>query len=461
MKAIIILFATAMVVLFTGISGKRTWLLPLSVVGLLGALASLVSDGFLPILSYGGMVRFDGFGLAYSGLVIGAATLIFLLSGDFYRGLKHTLADHYGLLLFSLTGALCMFSFEHMVMLFLGIEILSIPLYVMAGSRMDDLKSSEAALKYFLMGSFATGILLFGITLVYGATGEFEITKIQQALDVKKVYSMPLFNTGLLLIIAGLSFKVSAAPFHFWSPDVYEGSPSLVTAYMATIVKAAGFGAFYKLFVLGFGPETPYWSMTIAVLAALTMTVGNITAVMQNNFKRMMAYSSISHAGYLMLGLLSGSAGSQGIFLYLMAYAVATIAAFSVFMFVNREDDLEGGKFSAFAGLNKIDPLAAFVMALSMVSLAGIPITAGFFGKFFLFAGAFGGFPWLVGIAVINSAISIAYYFRVIVEMYMNDAKGELSFTTTPKVYRLVMVLAAIVLLGLAFIPDQVLALVP
>jgi len=460
MKAIIILFATAMVVLFTGISGKRTWLLPLSVVGLLGALASLVSDAFLPILSFGGMVRFDGFGLAYSGLVIGAATLIFLLSGAFYRHLKHTLAAHYGLLLFSLTGALCMFSFEHMVMLFLGIEILSIPLYVMAGSRMDDLKSSEAALKYFLMGSFATGILLFGITLVYGATGEFEITKIQQALDVKKVYSMPLFNTGLLLIIAGLSFKVSAAPFHFWSPDVYEGSPSLVTAYMATIVKAAGFGAFYKLFVMGFGPEAPYWSMTIAVLSALTMTVGNITAVMQKNFKRMMAYSSISHAGYLMLGLLSGSAGSQSLFLYLLAYAVATIAAFSVFMLVNREDDLEGGKFSAFAGLNKTDPLAAFVMALSMVSLAGIPITAGFFGKFFLFAGAFGGFPWLVGIAVVNSAISIAYYFRVIVEMYMNDAKVEWSFSA-PKTYRLVMVLAAIVLLGLAFIPDQVLALVP
>lgn len=460
MKAIIILFATAMVILFAGISGKRTWLLPLSVLGLLAALVSLLVDAKMPVISYGGMVRFDAFGLAYSGLTVVAATLIFLLSGYFYRGLKSTVADHYGLLLFSLTGALCMFSFEHMVMLFLGIEILSIPLYVMAGSRMDDLKSSEAALKYFLMGAFATGILLFGITLVYGATGAFEITKIQQALDVKKVYSMPLFNTGLLLIMVGLGFKVSAAPFHFWSPDVYEGSPTLVTTFMATIVKTAGFGAFYKLFVMGFGLETSYWSMTMAILAALTMTVGNLSALRQKNMKRMMAYSSISHAGYLMMGLLSGTPGSKGLFLYLVAYVIATIAVFSVFMLVNKDDDIAGGHFSAFSGMGKSNPIAAFILALSMLSLAGIPITAGFFGKFFLFTGAFSTFPWLVGVAVINSAISIYYYFRVIVEMYFNETENPVKYVI-PNTYRIVMLFAALTLIGLAFLPEQVLALVP
>ena len=458
MKALIFLFVTGVFALFAGVYKKRSLVQPIAILGVAASLFTVALDRMETPFSFQGMMTFDAFALSFSGVVLVSGLLLMLLAKDAFAALTDTLGDHYGLMLFSLSGAIAMFSFDHLVMLFLGIEILSIALYVLAGSRVTNLKSSEAALKYYLMGSFATGILLFGTALVYGATGHFDLAGIKMAIETKALHSSMMLHTGILLVLFGLSFKVSAAPFHFWSPDVYEGSPTIITVFMATVVKTAGFAALFKLFLLGFGSLSAYWSVTVAGISALTMTVGNITAVFQKGFKRMMAYSSISHAGYLMLGLLSGPTGSQSLLLYLLAYSVATISAFTVFMKVEDED--EQGLFKQFAGLGKTKPLAALVMGLSMISLAGIPITAGFFGKYFLFVGAFAAWPWLIGIAILNSAISIYYYFRVIIMMYFTEADHHATDVQFSPMYQLVLVLGAALILILAFIPEQVLALV-
>ncbi len=429
MTALLILFLTALVVLFVGLTHKRNLLQPLALFGTILALGATAYDlfglGFGWGSSYATMFRFLPFAYAFSGVAIIATGLIIGLSGWGFRNLNSTLGDHYGLLLFSLCGAIIMFSFTNLTMLFLGIEILSIPLYVLAGSRREDRAGNEAALKYFLMGAFATGILLFGMTLVYGATASFDLASISR--NIGNGDHMPgMLKVGILLMIMGLSFKVSAVPFHFWAPDVYQGSPNLVTAFMATVVKTAGIAAFYRLFALAFPGAEAFWSIPVAMIAALTMTVANVTAIFQVNFKRMMAYSSISHAGYLLLAILAiGSVGAdRALLFYTLVYSLATICAFGVFIAVSEQgrDDT----FASFNGLSKKQPLLAAVMALSMLSLAGIPPLAGFFGKYFLFTAAFAKYPWLIVLAVINSAVSIYYYFKLIIAMYFT--REEVAF---------------------------------
>lgn len=419
MTALLLLFTTAIVGLFAGLTQNRSLLQPIALVGSLLALAATFFDPLGWNDRYTSMMQFDIFALSFSGVVILATVLIIGLSGWGFRNLHDTLGDNYGLILFSLCGALCMFSFTNMVMLFLGIEILSIPLYVLAGSRRDNLSGNEAALKYFLMGSFATGILLFGMALVYGSCASFDLAVINEAVS-GKAGGTGMLHVGILLIIVGLSFKVSAVPFHFWAPDVYQGSPNLVTTYMATVVKTAGFAAFYRLFSLAFPAAADFWNVPVTVVAALTMTVANFTAIFQTDFKRMMAYSSISHAGYLLLAILAiGTAGSErALLFYTLTYSLATICAFGGYMVIAEKND--DSSFAAFNGLSKKQPFLAAVMAIAMLTLAGIPPTAGFFGKYFLFTAAFAKAPWLIVLAVINSAISIYYYFKVIIAMYFS-----------------------------------------
>lgn len=458
MTALLILFVTALAVLFAGLSGNRNLLQPIGFTGVLAAFGAAAFSYFsmgdplgeVPMLSFG------PFAVSFSMVVLGSTLLLFSLVGYAFRDLQKTLGDHLGLILFSLCGALCLFSFTNLTMLFLGIEILSIPLYVLAGSRRDNPASNEAAIKYFLMGAFATGILLFGTALVYGATATFDLHKISEVVAAGS-FSKPLLFTGITLMLVGMCFKVGAVPFHFWSPDVYEGSPSLVTAYMATVVKTAGFAAFYKLFAIGFAGAAAFWSPGVAVLAALTMILANTTALFQNSFKRMMAYSSISHTGYLMLGLLgmAGMASSGAILLYTLTYSVATICAFSIFILVSEQSGSD--HFAAFEGLGKRNPLLAAVMAVAILSLAGIPPTAGFFGKYFLFAQAFEKYPWLVVIAVLNSAVSIYYYFRVIIAMYFHEPSRE--SIVVPVGYRWVMVAGLMLIALLCAVPGVVLAL--
>ncbi|HND89687.1 MAG TPA: NADH-quinone oxidoreductase subunit N, partial [Saprospiraceae bacterium] len=378
MTALLILFVTALFTLFAGLSGNRNILQPIALIGTLLALAAVVTGqpaGWNDM--YTSMFHFDSYALAFSGVVILATALILGLSGWGFRALRDTLGDNYGLILFSLCGALVMVSFTNLTMLFLGIEILSIPLYVLAGSRRDDLRSNEAALKYFLMGSFATGILLFGMALLYGATASFDMAAISRAIAAGSA-SPGMLKVGILLIIIGLSFKVSAVPFHFWAPDVYSGSPNLITTFMATVVKTAAFAAFYRLFSMAFAPAEGFWTVPVAVVAALTMTVANVTALFQQDFKRMMAYSSVSHAGYLLLAILAigVNGGDRALLFYTLTYSVATICAFGAYMAVAEPSD--DGSFSAFNGLGKRQPLLALVLAISMLSLAGIPPTAGF-----------------------------------------------------------------------------------
>jgi NADH-quinone oxidoreductase subunit N len=458
MTALLILFLTAVAVMFAGLFGQRQALQSLTLLGVGGALAITLLELWTGAGAwnnlYPGMIRFDGYALAFTAVALTATLLLVGLTGFGFRQLQDTLGDNLALILFSLCGALCMFSFTNLVMLFLGIEILSIPLYVLAGSRRDDLQSNEAALKYFLMGAFATGILLFGITLIYGATGTFDTAKIGQIISGGTA-AAGMLKVGVLLIVIGMSFKVSAVPFHFWAPDVYQGSPNLVTAFMATVVKTAGFAAFYRLFETSFMGMSATWSVALVAVAALTMTVANMTAIFQTDFKRMMAYSSISHAGYLLLAVLvAGQPGAAGsILLYALTYSIATICAFAVFILVAEQNS--DSSFSAFNGLSKKEPLLALVMALSMLSLAGIPPLAGFFGKYFLFTSAMPQYPWLIVLAVINSAISIYYYFKVIIAMYFSSEENAYE-VQVPAGVRVVMIVGMLLIAALTLMPGSV-----
>lgn len=458
MNSLLILFGTAVLALFLGLAGKRSWLMPVASAGLLAALGVTFfemgqTNGFNSMFST--MLNFDSFALGFTAVMLIPVFLLVGLSAWGFRQLHETLGDQYGLILFSLCGAICMVAFTNMTMLFLGIEILSIPLYVLAGSKRDNILSNEAAMKYFLMGAFATAIFLFGTALVYGATGSFDIQVIGKAVQ-SGVASKGMMHMGILMIIIGLSFKVSAAPFHFWAPDVYTGSPNLVTAYMATVVKTAGFAALYRLFSTAFVGAAEFWTMAIVAIAGMTMTIANFTAIFQQNFKRMMAYSSISHAGYLMLGILAitnGHGGAGAILFYALSYSVATICAFGVFMAASEPQFDEN--FSSLNGLGKKQPFLAFIMALCMLSLAGIPPTAGFFGKYFLFSEAFAQYPYLVVLAVINSAVSIYYYFKVLIAMYFSKDENPES-VAIPAGFTWVMLVGLLVIILLTAMPASV-----
>lgn len=443
MKSILILFLTALAVLFTGLSGHRAWLRTITLCGVALALGIAMldiwqGDAWGLNTRYATMFVFDRYALAFTGAILMTLLLLVGLSGWGFRQLNETLGDNYGLLLFSVCGALVMVSFTNLTMLFLGIEILSIPLYVLAGSRRNEPASNEAALKYFIMGAFATGIILYGIALVYGATGHFDVYRIAESVAALDG-SRNMLHLGLLIIIIGLGFKISAVPFHFWAPDVYQGSPTMVTAFMATVVKTAGFAAFFRLFSTAFAELSAFWGPAVAAMSALTMILANTTALFQTDFKRMMAYSSIAHAGYLLMGILSinqSDAAGQAILYYALVYSVSTAIAFGVYMLVSEQN--ADRSMEAFRGLGQKQPLLAALMTLALLTLAGIPPTAGFFGKYMLFVAIFEQYPWLVVFAVVNAAISIYYYFKVVIEMYF--IREDNAYTVQiPRGFRWVM----------------------
>lgn len=309
-----------------------------------------------------------------------------------------------------------MIGYADLSMFFIGLEILSISLYVLAGSDKKIIRSNEAGLKYFLMGAFATGFLLFGIALIYGATGSFNLAVIAQHLQ--SLNTVPGFvYAGILFMLVGLTFKIAAVPFHFWAPDVYEGSPTLITAFMSTVVKTAAFAAFYRLFSTCFVSISDWWVTLLAIISALSMLTGNILAVYQQSFKRMLAYSSISHAGYMLMAIVAINQISAGaIFMYAAAYSFASIGAFACLnaLSMNGNENV-----SALAGLGKQKPLIAVLLSILILSMAGIPPVAGFFAKYYIFYGALqSGYIWLVIVAIISSLIGVYYYFRVIYTMF-------------------------------------------
>ncbi|WP_257659212.1 NADH-quinone oxidoreductase subunit N [Parapedobacter lycopersici] len=419
MSAIITLSLLAILLLYLGLFKAKTALLPVSLLGLVAA-AGLNIAGWDQAAKplYSGMVLFDPFAIAFSVLCIVITALVLLLSKDYFDQRSPHVAEYYALLLFSLTGATLVTSFHNLAMLFIGIEIMSVALYILAGIRKRDFASNEAALKYFLMGAFSTGFLLFGIALLYGASGSFDLAQIKQYVVSNPQAISPLFYAGILLVLIGLVFKVGAAPFHFWTPDVYDGAPILITTFMSTVVKTAAFAGFLRLFYFCFAPLQDFWMPALLVITVITLFVGNITALVQQSFKRMLAYSSISHAGYLLFAIVGmGAASAESVLIYATAYSFATVVAFGTLILVKRATGSD--HFEAFNGLARKNPYLALTLTIAMLSLAGIPLTAGFVGKFMMFSGVLADYQvLLVILAVINAAMGIFYYFRVIVAMY-------------------------------------------
>ncbi|UOQ54710.1 NADH-quinone oxidoreductase subunit N [Hymenobacter cellulosivorans] len=428
MTSIILLSVLGIVNLFFGFLKSNKILLPAAMVILALVFGVNLIDWNTDAQSYfNNMLTIDSYSVAFTGIVVLTTLLLIPFSQKYVREGQENLAEYYSLLLFSLVGAIMMVSYNNLLMLFVGIEILSVSMYVVAGSDKRNVRSNEAALKYFLMGSFATGILLFGIALVYGATGTFQLTDINAGIvNPANASLQPMLYLGMLLMFIGISFKVSAAPFHYWTPDVYEGTPTFFTAFMSTVVKTAGFAAFFKLLIAAFNAAQGFWVPTIMAITVLTLLIGNVGAVAQNSVKRMLAYSSISHAGYLFIALVAVNAklSANAIFFYSLAYSVATVASFAVLKLVS--DQRQREDYAGFNGLAKTNPLLAFVMTVAMLSLAGIPLTGGFFGKFFTFGAAIDrGYIGLVVFAVIMSMVSIYYYLRPIIAMYMQPAEDE------------------------------------
>lgn len=430
MKILYILTGLGVIAMLAEIFKFKKFLFPKVLLGLLLAVGSAIYDWNTNIHYYNNMLTFDNYALLFSIVICATAFLWVLSSQDFFSKASNQ-TDYFALSLFALCGAVIMVSYTNLLMLFLGIEILSIPIYVLAGSRKDDLASNESALKYFLMGAFATGFLLFGITLVYGACGTFDLGILGTYLTSPESITAwrgpggeTLLHAGILLILIGMSFKAAAVPFHFWTPDVYQGAPTPVTAFMSTIVKTSAFAAFLRLFMHCFAGYGNLWTDVIWVLAALSILLGNITAVYQSNIKRMLAYSSISHAGYMLLAILtSGDMSAGAVLYYSAAYSVASIGAFAVLAIVEKQSGPV--TYETLTGLARNNKLLAFSVTISMLSLAGIPPLAGFFGKYYLFASALqAGYIWLVLIAALGSLIGVYYYLKVIIVMY-SGTKAE------------------------------------
>jgi len=452
MQTLIAIVALGVFCLIAETLNFRKLMVPVTIIGLLGILGITLNLWSIdPSIDekYISMIAVDKFSNAFSSLFIVLTIFLVALSGDFYKEHQTKLSDFISIKVFLLAGAVGMVSFTNLSMFFLGIEVLSISLYILAASRRLDVKSNEAGMKYFLLGSFASGILLFGICLIYGATGYFDINEIH---DLSSGLGLPIwFPIGITLVIIGMLFKIAAAPFHFWAPDVYEGSPSMTTATMSTLAKVVAMAALYKLLSGMTSSLTPTFEMVIVVVSILSMTIGNIMALRQDNVKRMLAFSGISHAGFMLMAILSLSTAATTLLYYTAAYALAGIASFAVIIYVTRNKDNEAT--ANFNGLGKTNPLLAAVLTASLLSMAGIPIFSGFFAKFMLFTDTIkAGYLFLVIVGVINSIISVGYYFKLILAMYTKEASEQKQ--TVPFVYYFVAVVAILLNIALGVYPS-------
>ena len=403
----------------------RTWLAYLSLFGLIGAMFVGTQLWGRHITTFSGMFLLDNFGLALTLIFLTVAVITVLLSVAYTNDRGLVRGEFYALILFAVMGMMIMATAGDLIVVFLGIELLSLPLYVLSGFARPALDSIEAALKYFLLGAFASGFLLYGIVLIFGATGSTNLLQIASAL-AKGTHNGVMLFAGIALLLAGLGFKISVVPFHQWTPDVYEGAPTAVTAFMIAGTKAAGFAVLLRILLVAALPARDVWLPAIVILAVVTMTVGNLTAIAQQNIKRMLAYSSIAHAGYILVAVAAGGpAGASSAIFYLLIYAFMNLGAFAVVIAASRGGQ-ERLALRDYAGLARQRPALAAIMALFMLSLAGFPPTAGFVGKLTIFQAAVqNGLTWLAVVAVLNSVVSVFYYARVIVLMYMHEPEGE------------------------------------
>jgi len=426
MSALIFTIVLGIIVLYLGFTKNKAILSPVAVAGLGVSLILSIKDWGLGSRYFHDMILFDNFSIAFNISMIIITILIFLFGVDYYDSMDFHVAEHYALMLFALTGAFLMTSFSNLIMLFLGIEILSIPLYVLAGGKKYSYRSNEASFKYFMLGSFATAIFLFGIALVYGASATFYLPEIKTYIAQLNGHLPPMLMVGLLFILIGVAFKVAAAPFHFWSPDVYEGAPTLVTAFMATVVKTAGFAAFYRLLGMGLLPLPIQLEKALWVMTWLTLLIGNLSALKQTNFKRLLAYSSISHSGFIMLAMLSQHNSSASVILYYtFVYSLATVPLFIIFILMKRASDGHEDLI-IFRGLYKEKPWIAVLAIVLLMSLAGIPPTSGFMAKYQVFVLSISQGILLTTIfAIVMAIIGVYYYFFVIREIFTDREQSN------------------------------------
>ena len=451
MNALLLSAILGVVMMFTGIWVKRHS--TIKAIAVSGA-AILFIANWLELkgtrffnFDVAGFMNFNNFSLLFIAIAIFCTLLFFLLNGNEMQKIGNNYADYYALIFFITCGIVLVASFKSLLILFLGIEIITIPSYILAGADKKNLKSNEASLKYLLLGSFSTGVMLLGIALIYGSQGTFEVDKMNFAIaEGERVKFSALQATGMLFLLFSMAFKTSVAPFHFWAPDVYDGAPTVFASYMATIIKAGAFIGFIRLFENTFGALSQSWQIWIAVLIALTLFIGNITATFQQSVKRMLAYSSVSHAGFFLFAVYAlNEAAHEGLLIYAAGYCLATIAIFAV---VAKMSDYS---FEGFNGLAKHQPLLALTTTIALFSLAGIPLTVGFLGKFYMLKAAIltGKHLWLVIFAVVMAAVSVYYYLRVIQAMYFKDGPDNSFGATTVEKYTLVFICVLIILFGL------------
>ncbi|MEK6532345.1 MAG: NADH-quinone oxidoreductase subunit N [Nitrospirota bacterium] len=419
-----------------------------------------------PTTAFGGLVVIDNYSCFWKLLLYFVTGLTILLSFPYLKEERIYLGEYYGFILLALSGMMVMVSGADLLTIYLGTELMSLSLYVMAGLKRAEAKSLEASAKYFVLGAFSSGILLYGISLLYGSAGSTQLPAIAAAIAGRSLDD-PLLLFATILIAVGFSFKLAVVPFHMWTPDVYQGAPTSVTAFMAVASKAASFGAFMRVFVEGLGGVRANWSLMFLLLCVVTLILGNIVALVQTNVKRMLAYSSIAHAGYALIGVVAAgrlapaesSSAVASVMLYIALYAFMTFGAFTIIAML-RKGGLEGDEIEDFSGLAKRHPFAALLMLVFMVSLAGIPPTAGFIGKFYVFMSAVqAGLTWLAVLALVFAAISAYFYLRLVMVMYMREPETVTAlsprFVSSPALsIVLACAIAGVVFFG--FYPDPI-----
>ena len=454
MNTLIAIIGLGVLCLLFEIFNLRKAIVPITIIGLLAVLGLTISEFNSTESYYGNMIVVSKFSSTFSSLFIILTIFLVALSGNFYDKQPTKISDFVAIKIFLLAGSVAMVSFGNLSMFFLGIEVLSIALYILAASDRLNLKSNEAGMKYFLMGSFASGIILFGICLIYGAMGSFDVIEIS---ELSRSAELPVwFPIGIILVTIGMLFKIAAVPFHFWAPDVYEGSPTMTTALMSTLAKVVAMATLYKLLSVLNANVSEAFKIVVVIISIASMSVGNIMALRQNNVKRMLAFSGISHAGFMLMTLLSLSTSAGSLLYYASAYALSGIAAFSVIIYVCKNRDNED--IVNFHGLGRNNPVLAAVLTASLLSMAGIPIFAGFFAKLVLFSDAIeAGYLFLVIVAVVNSIISVGYYFKLLLAMYTKEPNEERK--STPFIIYAVAVTAIVLNIALGLFPSLVLDL--
>jgi NADH-quinone oxidoreductase subunit N len=452
-------FLVLMVDVFSPKKEKKGYLGVISLIGILIAffytlpLMGSVTSGFE------GMFTSDGYALFFKITFLIIAFLTILISVGYAHREGIDFGEYYALILFATLGMMLMAAGTHLIIIFLGLELMSISIYILAGMMREDQKSVESAFKYFLLGAFATGFLLYGIAFLYGATGSLYLKDIASYISAQNLLRNPMLLMSLVFLTIGFGFKIATVPFHMWTPDVYEGAPTSITAFMATGVKAAGFSALVRIFFSALPAFRPDWTSIMWVMSVATMTVGNIVAISQSNIKRMLAYSSIAHAGYILVAFVAGNElGASGILFYLMAYAFMNLGAFTVVILLGKKGE-ENTLINDYAGIGFKHPLLAAAMTIFLLSMAGIPPLGGFMAKFYIFSAAVKEkFYWLAILGVLNSAISVYYYLRVTVLMYFRESEREITGLQFSPASVVALILAVIGTLYLGIFPANVLS---